>query len=131
MRLERDKEYLICDYCKNGYHPDPNDRGVRVLGGPAGVPCAVCATPLVHAAIGGQRIRYCQQCQGVLTPMATFASLVQVLRMHPRASAEILRPPEWSDLRRQIHCPQCGQWMDTHLYGGPGNIVIDNCEGCG
>jgi len=41
MRLEEGKEYLVCDYCKNIYSPAPNDRGVRVLGEPAGLSCPV------------------------------------------------------------------------------------------
>ena len=27
-------------------------------------------------------------------------------------------------------CPQCGARMATHIYGGPGNLVIDNCAAC-
>ena len=30
----------------------------------------------------------------------------------------------------KIDCPQCHRRMDTHLYGGPGNVVIDSCEEC-
>jgi Zn-finger nucleic acid-binding protein len=29
-----------------------------------------------------------------------------------------------------MNCPQCSRPMNTHLYGGPGNIIIDNCEPC-
>ncbi len=131
MRLEPGKEYLVCDYCKNIYAPRPDDRGVRVLGEPAGLSCPVCALPLVHAAIGGQRIGYCGRCRGILTRMDTFATLVQALRTHPGAEVETLRPPDWNDLKRRINCPHCGQRMDTHLYGGPGNVILDNCDACG
>ncbi len=111
MRLEPGKEYLVCDYCKNIYAPRPDDRGVRVLGEPA--------------------VGYCGRCRGILTRMDTFATLVQDLRTHPGAEVETLRPPDWNDLKRRINCPHCGQRMDTHLYGGPGNVILDNCDACG
>ena len=39
--------------------------------------------------------------------------------------------PDWRGLDRSTKCPQCKQQMDTHLYGGPGNVIIDVCEACG
>src|SRR5437867_11481257 len=76
MRLEDDKEYLICDYCGSVYCPDPNEMGIRVLGEPTGLTCSLCAIPMVHAAIGGQRVSYCGQCQGILVGMDLFSTLI-------------------------------------------------------
>jgi len=33
--------------------------------------------------------------------------------------------------QRGIACPACHQLMDTHPYYGPGNVVINDCGGCG
>ena len=131
MRLDQDKDYLICDYCGSVYAPAPNERGIRVLGEPSKLSCSLCAVPLVHAAIAGKRVLYCPQCRGLLIEMELFATLVQILRRRGDADLEVIRAPDWKELRRAMNCPQCGGRMDTHLYGGPGNIVIDNCERCG
>src|SRR6266849_8439608 len=130
MRLEEGKENLVCDYCGGVHYPDPNERGIRVLGEPAGVECSLCSVPMVHAAIAGQRILYCPQCRGILIGMDIFGPVIQALRSHGNIAVETLRPPNWEDLRRKMDCPRCGKRMVTHLYGGPGNIIIDNCEAC-
>src|SRR5438132_7486697 len=130
MRLKDDDDCLRCEYCESVYCPEPNERGIRVLGEPAGLSCSLCAVGLVHAVVAGKRVLYCPQCHGLLIDMELFATLVQLLQSHHDSPIEVLRPPDWKELRREMTCPQCGRRMDTHLYGGPGNIVIDNCERC-
>ena len=130
MRLDDDKEFLIYDYCGSVYCPDPNDRGIRDLGETTGLSCSLCTVPMVHAAIAGKRVSYCRQCRGILIGMDLFATLVQTLRTKNNSAVEVLQPPDWNGLQRQMNCPQCRQQMNTHLYGGPGNIIIDNCEQC-
>ena len=41
-----------------------------------------------------------------------------------------MHQPDWRDLNRRLSCPQCGETMAAHPYGGPGNIIIDDCERC-
>jgi len=130
MRLEEDKENLHCLYCGAVHYPDPNDRGIRVLDEPAGLECSLCSVTLVHATIAGQRILYCSQCRGLLVRMDIFGPLIQALRAHSNIPVETLRPPNWEDLHRKMDCVRCGKRMSTHLYGGPGNIIIDNCVPC-
>jgi len=130
MHLVGDKEYLRCDYCASVHFPDLNSEGVRILDEPAGVLCPVCELQLVHAAIAGQRMLYCTHCHGMLISMGCFAGVIQDLRAGREASAITLHATDFRDLERRILCPQCGQMMDTHPYGGPGNIVIDDCERC-
>lgn len=130
MRLEADKEYLICDYCGNLHFPDPNAEGVRVLDEPSNLACPKCAVPLVQASVGGQRILYCNRCRGMLIGMDVFLAVIQDLRSKRLAVAEAARQPDWNDLDRHIRCPQCGEMMDTHAYAGGGNVIIDDCEQC-
>ena len=80
MRLGKDKDFFICDYCGGVYYPEPNDRGVRVLGEPAKLSCSLCSVPLVHAAVAGKRVMYCRQCRGLLIDMELFATLIQILQ---------------------------------------------------
>ena len=134
MRLEADKDYLVCDYCGNILVADANEEGVRVLdeSAPAeGIAeCPICASALVQAAIDGQRILYCRRCHGMLIPMDIFAPLVEDLRSRLAATSEIVRPFDSRELDRRILCPHCRRKMDTHVYGGGGNVVISDCEHC-
>jgi Zn-finger nucleic acid-binding protein len=129
MRLEADKECLTCDYCKSIYFPEKDDDGVRVLAVPAAESCPVCGIPLLHAILARERIRYCTRCHGMLIRMNTFLALIQELRNGPNG-AVIPHAPDRRDLDRKIKCPECHQRMDTHIYGGPGNLVIDDCSHC-
>jgi Zn-finger nucleic acid-binding protein len=130
MRLEPDKECLVCDYCGNIHFPEANTDGVRVLEEQSTLECPTCRVILVHAAVAGHRILYCGRCRGMLIGMDIFMAVVQDLRSRREPSAAGLHPPDWKDMNRRISCPQCGQAMDTHLYGGGGNVIIDDCETC-
>ena len=135
MRLKEGAEFFNCEFCGNIHFPEPNADGVRVLGEPASEDCPVCSVlfsgiHLVHAAVAGLRIRYCSRCRGMLIAMETFVEIVQVLRARREGSADTAQQPDWKDLERHVRCPQCREDMDTHPYGGPGNIILDSCERC-
>ena len=131
MRLETDRNYLLCDYCGGVYFPEANAEGVRLLGEASPLECPICTkTPLVQASIGERRILYCSHCRGMLIPMDAFVEIIQDLRSHRSASVDAARQPDWSEMERRILCPQCHQTMDTHPYGGAGNVVIEDCENC-
>jgi Zn-finger nucleic acid-binding protein len=130
MRLDTDREFFQCEYCRSFYFPEPNADGVRVLEEPAKLACPVCAVPLVHAAVADRRILYCTKCRGMLISMNLFLAIIQDLRAHRAIAAEAGHQPDWKDLDRHIYCPQCGQTMDTHPYGGGGGVIIDACENC-
>jgi Zn-finger nucleic acid-binding protein len=129
MRLKSDMNSLKCEYCQSAYFPEKNDDGVRVLDEATDQNCSLCNIPLMHASIVNVLICYCTNCRGMAIPMAVFENLVAILRSqkdtvvsHPRADNE--------DLRRKINCTHCHKRMETHFYGGPGNVVIDSCENC-
>lgn len=130
MRLKADQECLVCDYCGNIHYPEPNAEGIRVFDEPALLACPVCKIPLVHASTGGQRILYCNRCHGMLIGMDVFMAIVMDLRSRHWTAAEAARQPDWQDMNRRIQCPQCGGDMETHPYGGGGNVIIDDCENC-
>ena len=129
MRLKEDAEFFDCEYCGNVFFPSPNEDGVREFGIAANESCPVCAIPLVQASLSGHRLRYCKRCRGMLVAMDELPEIVTDLRSRREATGDV-HPPEWSDLQRHRRCPQCGEAFDTHLYGGPGNVIIDACEHC-
>jgi Zn-finger nucleic acid-binding protein len=130
MRLEPGQERLICDYCGTVHLPQENEEGVRVLAELSPLLCPICAISLVHAAVARHRILYCTQCRGMLVGMNTFLEIVHILRARGAGTSETARQPDWSEMDRRIRCPQCSQPMDAHLYGGGGNVIIEDCENC-
>jgi Zn-finger nucleic acid-binding protein len=130
MHLDPDKDFCQCDYCKGYYFPDQNEEGVRVFGEQSALACPLCAIPLSHATMGGIRFLYCGHCRGMLISMEVFAELIVQLRSQLGVRQAIPKPPDASELDRRISCPQCHAHMDTHRYGGPGNIIIDSCSKC-
>jgi len=125
-----DKGYFTCEYCGWLRFPDKPDDGLLDLGVRSAVECPVCHVPLVLGYARITQVLYCQRCKGLLVPQAAFVLALQVLRA--TATNPPVAPPRMNrdDLRRSICCPHCGRTMDTHPYGGPGNIVIDNCPHC-
>jgi Zn-finger nucleic acid-binding protein len=130
LRLEADKDFLICDFCKNMYFPDPDADGVRLLGEPAAHSCPVCGVPLAHAAVCGCRLLACERCRGLLIPMDAFMAVIDGLKSQAHTTAWARQHPDPRDLERRTLCPACGRAMDTHFYGGSGNVVMDSCSTC-
>ncbi|MCE5309506.1 MAG: zf-TFIIB domain-containing protein [Acidobacteriales bacterium] len=130
MRLEPAKECLICNYCGNIVFPEPDQDDVRVFGKVDDSPCPVCRIPLFEAVLAHRRILYCQRCRGMLVSMDDFLPIIVERRAESHTATEPAQPPEWDDMNRSVLCPQCGELMDTHPYGGPGAIIIDNCPRC-
>jgi Zn-finger nucleic acid-binding protein len=83
----------------------------------------------MHAILARQRIRTCKHCRGMLIPMANFLALIEELKAGHEGHG-VPHAPNRKELDRRIDCPQCHQLMDTHYYGGPGNVVIDDCSRC-
>ncbi|MFN0164869.1 MAG: zf-TFIIB domain-containing protein [Bryobacteraceae bacterium] len=128
MRVEEDRDYLVCDFCGSTHLPEADAEGVRMLGEVDRSECPVCHVALVHAAVSGCRLLFCGRCRGFLVTVDTFMGLVSALRS--RQSAGDPAPVRWKDLGRHIRCPRCFRHMDTHPYAGPGNVIIDNCPHC-
>ncbi|MBI5030777.1 MAG: zf-TFIIB domain-containing protein [Chloroflexi bacterium] len=129
MRLVRNHDYYVCDYCGTFHHPDPNRDGVRVLGESSDSECPVCQLMLVTAALDRNPVLYCPNCRGILIHQAIFVFCLDYLRKRSKTPT----PPQRFDpkeLERPLRCPRCHRDMNTHPYGGPGNIVIDNCYTC-
>jgi Zn-finger nucleic acid-binding protein len=130
MSLKADMTSFRCDYCQRIFLPEVNtDDGVRVLGEPSGQNCPICNTDLVHGTLNNIRVCYCTKCHGMLVPMGALSALVDAVQGQQRGGT-IQPPADAEDLQRKMNCPACRRRMDTHFYGGPGNVVIDSCENC-
>lgn len=130
MQLEDDRDCFSCPFCGSQYSPEPDDDGVRVLNAHTEFDCPTCSSALADGSIAGQRLLHCVPCGGILIAMHDLVPLVASLRSERGSFAATPRPINLADLSRSLRCPRCKAPMDTHPYGGPGNVVIDSCEAC-
>lgn len=118
---------LVCDHC--GSMAERAVSYTLETFGESPVACPHCAKPLLDARIEGSSVRYCSSCEGVLVEMKDFMALSEAVRSRaPRGGVALARAQQPGE--RTVSCPICGQAMLNHLYGGPGNIVLDTCETC-
>jgi Zn-finger nucleic acid-binding protein len=130
MQPDKSMDSWSCIYCRSVYYSQKNEDNICLLGGTSKLACPVCAVPLAEAAMDGHKLLYCGRCRGSLIPVEVFVSLLDDLRARQAGAWTISHPADPKELQRQIRCPQCGRPMDTHFYGGPGNVVIDDCAAC-
>lgn len=131
LQVVPERDYLACEFCGSFFFPKASRDGVKVLGEEAKVDCPVCEVPLVTASVAEMATLTCPRCRGVLCRMKDFGFVVQYLRRSAEGPEYRPQPLDRSQLARNIRCPQCREKMDTHTYYGPGNVVVDNCMGCG
>lgn len=129
MALNPDRGCWVCPYCASEWAPQANAEGVTLLAS-SDLDCPICIVKLAKARVLDYGLLYCETCEGMLVEMGDLAPLTGDLRASRGAPDYIGRPPDPKTLERKIECPQCRQTMDTHPYGGPGNVIIDTCEAC-
>lgn len=129
--LKPDTEGYKCDYCHTVFYPGEEDGGVLVSGEltDPNLACPLCSLPLVRATIAKIPALFCSQCHGLLLAMQVLQPIVEELRSGTQDAA-VQTPPDRGDMKRAIQCPQCHRRMDTHFYGGPGNVIVDSCDDC-
>jgi len=130
MRLVRDRDYWVCEYCTTFHFPRENDEGLRVLGEDSQLLCPVCRVELVTAAVEQAPVLTCPKCRGILTGPPNFRKIVDLRRRTSAKQEHVLHPLDPAELEREINCPQCARPMDAHPYYGPGNAVVDSCGHC-
>jgi Zn-finger nucleic acid-binding protein len=106
------------------------DEGGAAEGEPCGAKCPSCQTELVTGQIVDCKFAGCPDCGGMLFSQPVFANLVRHLRAATNPAALMPKPMNPTELSVHRQCPVCGNPLDTHPYGGPGNAVIDNCFTC-
>ena len=133
MELFERRRYYFCTFCGSfSFIETPAVEGVRVLERPVPAPiCPLCRAPLAKALLDDAfAVQHCERCRGILLARATFAEAI--VRRRASDSGEPARPVplDRRELERVIVCPSCRSRMDVHPYYGPGNVVIDSCQGC-
>lgn len=130
MRPVGGAAYFRCGYCGTFEFPNTTDDRVATLGEVTRFPCPVCDQALGKAAVEGHTVCFCGTCQGVLTTNAEFTGILLKLRAEYADRPSVPRSIDPVELRRRVCCPKCHKTMDTHPYGGGGNVVIDTCHRC-
>ena len=131
MQLAFDKDHFECEYCGTIYFHQKVREGMLSLGNKTNLECPLCHIPLAPVWVDQYRFLFCEQCRGKLIPSAIFVRMVNFLRSSSDNPSVIPSPMNSEELKRPIKCSNCHQRMNTHPYGGPVNIFIDNCPRCG
>ena len=119
----------MCDYCGGEFAPPVSDDGVQVLG-ETKFKCPACDGTLSDGELEAHPLLYCAKCRGMLVAMDEFLALVETLHSYRDRPAAVLSRRAEADGKLPRLCPRCSEPMDNHIYGGPGNVVIDTCEAC-
>lgn len=132
MVLHRERDYYRCEYCETFFFPSASSEGIRMLGeNPEGTQCPICRVLLQMVTLDDRyRGYHCERCRGFLFSRSTFRQLLESRRAKATTSSEPSTGYDPGELKRRINCPICHRVMETHLYMGPGNIVIDTCSSC-
>lgn len=129
MRFDHDRISFWCEYCSSIYLPEESIDGIRISDEGSQVACPICNIPLLIAYAEKTQVLFCTTCRGILINQLAFLVVIQYLRSKVKEHSSP-PPVRLKDLERKIYCPQCRRQMDTHPYGGPGNVIIDNCPHC-
>jgi Zn-finger nucleic acid-binding protein len=119
---------LVCRHCGSVEPVATLIEGIEV-GEASVLACPDCATPLTEARLDGRPFLLCQQCLGMLVGMSHFVAVVDAARARTDRGTSV-PPRRQNPGDRHVSCPACRGGMLSHLYGGPGNLVIDTCERC-
>ncbi len=125
-----DRDHFFCEYCKTYEFLAGSPADIKVVDEKSGVVCSLCDTEMQVASMMQVRVLQCVNCRGLLIGQDRFLALITGLRAAATEPPITPGPLNREDLRRKVHCPRCKGVMDTHPYGGPGNIAVDNCEKC-
>jgi Zn-finger nucleic acid-binding protein len=129
MRIDRDRSVFACDHCGSQQEAPAAVAYVELLSETSSR-CPICSTPLSAGRLEGYSLRCCARCFGMLIEMNQFAAVIDAMRALEERPYRIALPRRQHPSERLINCPSCGQPMLGHVYGGPGNVVIDSCERC-
>jgi Zn-finger nucleic acid-binding protein len=129
MRIDRDQGLLLCDHCGSQLEAPTTIQHLELLSETSNR-CPICSTPLSVSRLEGHSLLCCARCFGMLIEMSRFTLVIDAVRAHEKRSVQTVLPRRQNPGERLLKCPECGQPMVAHLYGGPGNLVIDTCDRC-
>ena len=130
LELLPGRTHLRCPYCTSLVFPEPLDEGIVVLDEDHPFQCLACRQKLVIGALDGERVGHCRSCRGMLLTSDHFARVVARRRENGQVKTMGAEPIDPRELRRARNCPRCRRRVETHVYGGGGNAVIDSCVRC-
>lgn len=133
LRPVAGRDHFCCEHCSTYHFPselaDSADR-ITPLYELSEIECPTCMAPLMHGALDGARVLFCETCRGILSESESFAHVVRQRRQEFDGADATPQPLDHSQLSRKLACPQCRRAMETHAYYGPGNAVVDSCAAC-
>ena len=128
LRIDRGLDLLVCEYCGSQEESPAVIARIEVLGESARA-CPVCAIPLSDSRLECYRLLF-RGCHGMLIDMNLFALVIEAAREAEGRVSDAVLSRRQNPRERTLDCPACRKPMLSHVYAGPGNLVIDTCEEC-
>jgi Zn-finger nucleic acid-binding protein len=129
VRIDPASGLTVCDHCGSEQELPVAVEHLELLSETSSL-CPACSTPLSEGRLEGHPLLCCGCCFGMLIAMNRFVAIIEAVRAREARSLTTAQPRRQNPGERQLACPTCKQPMVGHLYGGPGNVVIDTCERC-
>lgn len=93
--------------------------------------CPVCDDQQLQVAtLDATQACCCPECFGLLVDSQSLGQLISYRRAHYDGPDDTPTLMDQQALAQQIYCPTCREFMQTHPYYGPGNLVINSCSTC-
>lgn len=130
-QCERYVDVFRCEHCGTVHLPQARALDSVVIHDALSTrPCPLGHGPLHHAGADRWSVLSCRQCGGIFADGQTFWKIVEYRRARNEKEPRPPRKLDPATLDRRIECPDCRDPMHAHVYYGPGNFVIDSCDGC-
>jgi len=118
------------DANQSGERSAKSHDGVQRLDMPTEMLCPRCNTALAGGKLDQFPVAFCPTCFGVLIDNEGIGNVIRIRRLEYSGHDVPPKPSDHSALEKEGRCPNCGEPMEVYFYGGPGNVVMDNCPTC-
>lgn len=127
------RSHAVCEFCGTRVRLETTgastDR-IVFLAGDSDHHCPDCHCSLQNCSVDGITASACSNCYGILFQRESLQRAVTERRANYKGADTTPGPVDASALNASRNCPSCSSEMQTHVYYGPGNSVIDSCERC-
>jgi Zn-finger nucleic acid-binding protein len=127
--FDRSRFLFVCHHC-GAEELAPEGQRLFTLGSQTGLGCPICEGAIHDAYVAGYPAQVCAACFGSLLRMDLLVDISNAVRLTKGPPLETLPPRTQQPDDRTIRCPLGTHQMISHVYGGPGNVVVDTCEVC-
>ena len=125
--------HAVCNSCQSFWFPTSIEQSEdQIVPQNRATPfsCPRCSVDLEVGKIGNTEVCFCTSCRGFVVDLESLGGIIQMRRTMYEGPDDKPTPANFCELDVHGTCPACFAKMEAHHYCGPGNIVLDTCNGC-